>query len=1097
MKVFNINYKNLETWATIRLLKLTILMIIGSTMVAKAQTRIQGKVLGKESGKPLIGASINLKGSNVGTQTDKDGSYSLNLPLSSANKILVVKYVGFIPQEILVTGQTTINFYLVEESLQLSEVVAIGYATVERKDLTGSVSSINEKQLKDIPVNSAAEALTGRLAGVQVTTSEGAPGADVKITIRGGGSITQSNEPLYIIDGIQVEDGLTGLSPQDIASVDVLKDASATSIYGARGANGVVIITTKGGKEMKTQVNYNNILGVKSLANKLEVMSPYDFVIRQYERSRGLSNTETAFENTYGTWDKLDQYKSTPAIDWQEKTFGNHAFMQTHNVSIVGGTKLTTYNLSLTSNNEDGIMLNSGFDRKLVNFKFDHRVSNALRVGFNVRYTKQNVLGAGTSDAGSTTYNMLRHTIKYRPFNIGNLAEDEIDESYYEDTNTGNAIGIINPVALSNAQYRNRETKITNLNAYLNYTFNKNFSFRSTAGINYNMQNTQIFEDGITSRARTLGARLPMVGVIDNDRDNLNISNVLTYNLKGSQSHKLDVILGNEFYTIKNKSQEIQLKNFPAGITADKALGQLNLGTLLTTPVLYPLTFQSETRSVSFFQRTNYSYKGKYLATFSLRADASSRFADDKRWGYFPSGSLAWRISQEDFMKNIPLISDMKLRLSYGSSGNDRINDYLFQNTFSASARYGLNEQLVPGFVVTDLANKNLIWETTISRNIGLDVSILKERIQLTVDAYHNKVNDLLINVPIPSTSGYVTQLQNVGNTSNKGFEFQLNAVPIKNKNFTWNANFNIAFNRNKIEKLSERQNSYLQNSGFGISGQPADYIVKVGQPVGTMYGYVSDGFYTTNDFNYDAATSRYTLKSGVADVSGAIGIAQPGWMKLKDLDGNNVIDDNDKTIIGNANPKFSGGLNQQFAYKNFDLSIFVNFVYGNDVYNANKIEFTNAYSSYSNALNMVTNRWKTIDQNGQLIQRVVTVGGQQFVEGAPPSVLSEINKNASMWIPISGTGAWYPTSWAIEDGSFLRINNITLGYTLPSVLTNKFKINRLRIYGTVNNLAVFTNYSGYDPEVNARRSVPVTPGVDYSAYPRSKTFVFGFNLSL
>ncbi|WP_353138998.1 TonB-dependent receptor [Pseudopedobacter sp.] len=1081
----------------LKLLKFIVVLVISSSGLLHAQTKIKGKVLSKGDSEPLIGASVGIKGDTQGTLTDQTGSFTLNIPAGKTNVILVARYIGFIPQEVSLKDQTEINFLLEEEPLQLKEVVAIGYATVERKDLTGSVSSINEKQLKDIPVNSAAEALTGRLAGVQVTTSEGSPGAEVQIKVRGGGSITQSNDPLYIIDGVQVEDGLASLSPQDIASVDVLKDASATSIYGARGANGVVIITTKGGKEMKTQVNYNNIFGIKTLANKLDVMKPYDFVLYQYERSRGLSNTETAFETRYGTWDNIEQYKQTPFIDWQERTFGNDAFMQTHNVSVVGGTKATQYNLSVTSNNDDGIMLNSGFDRKLVNFRFDNRVSNKLRVGFNVRYTKQNILGAGTSDAGATTYNMLRHTVKYMPLNIGNLSEDEIDESYYEDTNTGNAIGIINPVALSNAQYRNREMQITNLNGYLNYSFNKLISFRSTLGVNYNRQTTENFEEGITSRSRVLGARLPMAGVRDADKNSFNFSNVLTLTPKKINGHKVDILLGNEFYNIDYKSSEVQLKNFPEGITAEKALGQLYLGTLLTTPVLYPLTYQSATRTLSFFNRTNYSYKDKFLATFSFRTDASSRFAEGNRWGYFPSGSVAWRISQEDFMKDIPLISDMKLRLSYGSSGNDRIDDYLFMNVYTASAKYALNEEIIPGYAVENLANKNLVWETTVSKNIGLDLSLLRNRIQLTVDAYQNKVHDLLILVPIPSTSGFPKQLQNIGRTANKGLEFQISATPVINRNFSWNANFNMAFNRNKIEKISDRQNSYFENSGFGISGQPADYIVQVGQPVGSMYGFVSDGFYTTDDFDYDAATSRYTLKAGVTDVSGAIGIAQPGWMKLKDLDGNNVIDENDKTIIGNANPKFTGGLNQQFTYKNFDMSIFVNFVVGNDVYNANKIEFTNAYSSYANSLDMVSNRWKTIDQSGNRIQQVETIGGQQYVTGVAPEILSEVNKNASMWMPISGTGAWYPTSWAMEDGSFLRINNITLGYTLPTKLVNRFKINKLRVYGTVNNLAVFTNYSGYDPEANTRRAIPVTPGVDYAAYPRSKAFIFGLNLSL
>ena len=1075
-----------------KLLPLIVLFSFAGKGHLQAQLKtIKGKVIDEVSKEPLIGASVGIKGTSKGTLTDVNGNYSLDLATTEAAKtVLVAGYLGFTSSESLVGDKTVLNFSLKENAVSLNEVVAIGYATVNRRDLTGAVSSVNAKQLKDIPVSSAAEAITGRLAGVQVTGSEGAPGAEVQIKVRGGGSITQDNSPLFIIDGIMVEDGLNSISPQDIESIDVLKDASSTAIYGARGANGVVIVVTKGGKNGKAQINYNNILGIKSLANKLEVMDPYEFVVRQYEKSRGLNNTESAFEARYGSWQDLEQYKSAPFIDWQEKTFGREAFTQTHNLSISGGNKTSQYNLSLTSNDEDGIMINTDFNRKMANFRFDTEVSKALKLGFNVRFSNQKVSGAGTSNDGSSSLNTLRHTIKYRPLEAGGLSLDDQDEEYYLETNTGNAIGIINPVQLSNALERERLTRVINLNGYLNYKFNKNLSFRTTIGANYNKQSIQNFEDGITSRSRVVGGGLPLVGVLENNVNNLQNSNVLTYNYNKSKKHRLDLLLGNEFYTIYTDKSELQLKSFPKGITPEKAFGQLNLGELFPG---YPESYKAEARTLSFFTRANYTLDRKYLATFTMRADGSSRFAANKRWGYFPSGSVAWKISEENFMKDIRAISDLKFRLSYGTAGNDRIDDYLFLNTFSANdVRYTLNEQIIPGYAVPNLANKNLIWETTVTQNAGLDLSLFNSKIQLSLDVYKNKVKDLLIDVPIPSTTGYITQLQNVGNTSNKGLEIQLNAITVKTKNFSWNNAFNISFNKNRIEKLSD-QTSYLQSSGFGISGQPADYIVKVGAPVGTMYGFVSDGFYTTNDFNYDPGMGIYTLKENVVDVSGAIGTAQPGWMKLKDLDGNNIIDENDKTIIGDPNPKFSGGLNQQFTYKNFDLSVFVNFVVGNDVYNANKIEFTNGYSSYTNSLAIVNNRWRTIDGDGNRIQWL----DNTTVRGAAPEVLNQVNKDASLWIPISGAGAWYPTSWAIEDGSFLRINNITLGYTMPVRSLNKIGIKRLRVYGTVNNLAVITGYSGYDPEVNTRRSVPVTPNVDYSAYPRNKTFIAGINLSL
>ncbi|MFT4094304.1 MAG: TonB-dependent receptor [Niabella sp.] len=1077
-----------------KIIAVLLLTLLGSSFCrAQNNRRISGEVTDSATNSPLAGVTILVKGKPGGTQTNAQGKFSLTVP-AAVELVLLVEHVGYGTREIRPGSASELRITLNANVAQMDEVVTIGYATVKRKELTGAVSSLGSKQLKDVPVNALAEALAGRLAGVQVTTIEGAPGADVQIKIRGNGSITQEMSPLYIIDGVQAEGGLTGLSPQDIESVDVLKDAAATSIYGARGANGVVIITTKGGKEAKPVITYNGFVGRKELARKPEVMSPYDFVMYQYEKSRGTTETQNSFTNTYGNWDSLDVYRTIPAIDWQKETFGNDAFMQTHNVGITGGTKVTQYNLSLTSNKEDGVMLNSGYDRKLVNFRMDTRVSNPFKVGFNVRYANQTISGAGTSDAGASTYNMLRHTIKYRPFMLNNLSIEDLDEAYYDETNAGNALGIINPVQLSNAMYSKKLNTITNLNGYANYAFNRYFSFRSTAGINYNDQTQNAFYDYITSKARTQGSGMPMAGIVTNKVYNLSNSNVFTYTNSKKRDHDITVLLGNELYNVKAKSTNLQLKNFPIGITADKALNQLGLGTVVDT---YPQSDSYESRIVSFFTRANYAWKDKFLANFSLRADGSSKFAPGRQWGYFPAGAVAWRISNEPFLKDSRVISDMKIRASYGASGNNRIDDYLYLNIFSASAKYALNENVESAYAVSELANDDLKWETTISRNIGIDLSFLKNRFQLTVDLYKNTVHDLLLDVNIPSTSGYTTQLQNVGNISNRGIDIQLSALLIQKESFKWNMEFNISTYKNRIEKLESGKDHYFAYSGFGISGQPADYIVKVGQPLGTMYGYVSDGFYKVDDFNYDAGSTVYTLKEGVTDVSQTLGIAQPGGMKLKDLDGNHIIDENDKTIIGNANPKFSGGLNQRFSFKNFDMSLFLNFVYGNTIYNANKIEFTNGYGSNSNTLAIVKDRWRTVDDNGNVIQQVTTVSGEDVVTGVDPEQLAAINKNAKMWIPISGAGAWYTTSWAMEDGSFLRINNISLGYTFPESLIHKIKLKNLRVYATVNNLAVITGYSGYDPEVNTRRSSQVTPGVDYAAYPKSKTYILGINISL
>lgn len=1061
---------------------------------AQAQNRVvTGRVLSQADGDPLPGVSVSMKDKTSAISTDMDGAFKITVPITGS-VTLVFKYIGYKTREVALNQQKEITVRLQSDVVMLNEVVTIGYKNVQRKDITGAVASVNAKQLKDIPINSAAEALAGRLAGVQVTANEGAPGSDVRILVRGGGSITQSNSPLYIVDGVQVEDGLSSLSPTDIESVEVLKDASETAIYGARGANGVVVITTKGGKEMKTVVSYNGYFGLSKLQNELAVMDPYNFVLRQYERTRGVTNNETAFLNDYGTFANIDQYKSVAPIDWQKKTFGRNAISQTHNLAITGGTKTTTFNISYTNNNQQAIMLGSNYARQLINLKLDHRASDNFRAGINFRFNDQVIDGAGVSSDGSGAYSLLRHTVKYKPINNTSISDDEEDDDYYNDTNTGNGLGVLNPVELSSAQYRKRLSKNLNINGYINYTFNKYLSFRSTAGVNYTFLNNNAFDDYLTSNARLNGAGLPVVTMSNTQRYSLNNSNVFNFTLNKGK-HNFSALLGQEIYNLKDQLRQDLLKQFPLGITPEKALGQLSLG--VSSP-LFPSNTITESRLLSFFTGLNYNFDDKYLAKFTLRTDGSTKFAPDKRWGYFPSGSIGWRISKEDFMKDVSFISDLKLRASYGASGNNRIGDYLYLTSFATNAKYALNEIVDPGYTSSALANKNLQWETTVTQNLGLDFAMFKNRLQVNVDVYKSKVKNLLLDVRIPSISGYVTQLQNVGQTSNKGLEIQLNAIPVQTKHFSWTTNFNIAFNRNRIDNLSSAVSSYLPSPAVPfVSGQPADYIVQVGQSVGTMYGYTSDGFYTVNDFNYNPATQVYTLKPGVTDVSGVIGTAQPGWMKLKDRNGDGIITEADKGIIGNATPKYTGGLNQQFTYKNFDMSVFVNFVVGNSIYNANKIEFTNGYTPNTNMLAMMSNRWKTVDASGNVVQKVTVTGGVAQVTGIPPDQLAALNANASIWQPISGTGAFFPTSWAIEDGSFMRINNITLGYTFPVKLVNKVKINRLRVYATANNLAVVTGYSGYDPEVNVRSSNPVTPGVDYSAYPRSRTYILGLNLTL
>ncbi len=1052
--------------------------LIFLSLLSFAQTKVISGRVTDETGAGVAGVSVVPKGSRQGTQTDSEGNFSITVNNNVSS--IVLSSIGFTQQEVSLAGRTTINVTMQRGITSGDEVVVVGYSTVKRKDLTGSVSSVGAKDIKDIPLSSAAEALQGRLAGVQAISSEGGPGADIIIRVRGGGSITQDNNPLYIVDGVQVENALSIIPPQDIASIDVLKDASTTAIYGARGANGVVIITTKGGRAGKTQVTYNGSYGARKLAKRMDVLSPYDFVRWQYERSRGTATDSSSFAQTYGTtWDTLNNYKGVTPIDWQDEVFGRSARFQSHNVAMNGGNQATTFNLSFTANREEGILIESGFDRNVVNFKLDHKATEKLRIGMTARYIDQTIDGAGTTNSGTRQTNRLRHTINYRPFEIASPTGgiDDFDENYY--LTSGFAI---NPIILTQAEYRQQEYKATYLSGYASYNVLKNLVFRTTVGFENAKTQTDLFYSKITGTARN-AASLPVASIGTRDYYSITNSNTLQYNLSDFKDHHdISVLVGQELVDRRFKNATIETRYFPADITPEKALANMGLGSApsgssqpLPTSYIAP-----PDRLFSLFGSLKYGYDDKYLATFNLRGDRSSKFNSDNGTLVFPSGSVAWRFSKENFMKNIGWINDAKVRYGFGAVGNNRISDLLYVQLYGVNGQYALNHSILPGFAPSALSNPNLKWETNVTRNFGIDLSMFNSRIQFTMDVYKNTAKDLLLSVSIPPTLGYSTQIQNIGSSSNRGVEFQLNTTPIVNKNFTWNSNFNISFNKNRIENLGG-VDQLTRNSGWQGSDGVDDYLVKVGQPAGLMYGFVTDGFYKVEDFTYNATTATYTLKAGIA-ANGVYGAPQPGMLKWKDLNGDGAITaDKDRQVIGNANPKFTGGWNNQFAFKGFDMSVFVNFVVGNDIYNANKIEWTDGAYANLNMLDIMKDRWTNINDQGQVVTE--------------PTALAALNANAKIWSPVR-VQRWWLHSWAIEDGSYLRVNNVTLGYTLPKDLVSKIKISNLRFYTTVNNLATLTDYTGYDPDVTARRSDPLTPGVDFAAYPRARTWIVGLNVT-
>lgn len=972
-----------------------------------------------------------------------------------------------------------------DKETNIDEVVLVGYNKVSKKDVTNAVSSVKGEALKDMPVNSAAEAIQGRLAGVQVQSSEGKPGGDVDITIRGGTSITGSNAPLYIVDGIQMDNAMSILSPKEIESIEVLKDASSTSIYGSRGANGVVLITTKSGrKKAVTTINYNGFTGVRKIMNTLPVLDPYEFVMYQYElyKKNGIQTDIDAFDQRYGsTFQELDKYKTIQKRDWQDELFGKEAFNFTHNLSVNGGSDKSAFAFTLNHVDEDGIMLGSGFKRSMANFKYDYDISKKLKFGVNARYGRSLTTGVGTSSTGSQSNNRLRNSVRYQPFEGGsNVPIDEFDPSYATNTN------LVNPLILNDNEVRDNRINDLLLNAYINYNITKDLTFRSVVGYVQRDISTNQFWGTVTAQARA-NADMPIVQLDRSQTRRITNTNTLNYTKKFGQ-HKLDILLGQEIVQTDGESSNTYVKWFPKSILPEEAFANIGAATppagliqdAPRTAVLAP------DRLASFFGRVNYIFANKYIITASVRADGSNVFMKGNQWGYFPAASLAWKLKEEKFLKDVNWLDELKLRVGYGLSGNNRITSYLWANFYNINANNGyvFGTSVTPGAAVsTTQANPDVKWEATISKNAGIDFEFFNGRLYGSADAYITDTKDLLVLAKVPFP-GYSNQFQNSGKTRNKGLEFTVGGVVVNKENFTWKMDANISTNKNTILSLgsSVRQgvDSYLVQSG-GIGG--FDFIAKVGSPVGTYYGYVTEGRYEIGDFNYNPTTQVYTLKAGVPSSSAiALGAkaVQPGDLKLKDLNGDGQITDADRTELGSAQPKFYGGFNQTFRYRNFDMSLFFNFSVGNKVYNANKIENTTQYLYRDNNMAAeVADRWRWFDSNG--------------VKVNDPTALAALNANTTMWTP--PTGQYILHSYGIEDGSFLRLNNVTIGYTLPKGSLEMIGVKNFRLYATVNNLFVITGYSGYDPEASTRRN-PLTPGVDYAAYPRSRFFVTGVDIT-
>ena len=1041
--------------------------IIGNAPVKEApreQFQVRG-VVKDDKDAPVSGVTISIKNGTTGTSSDSKGEYAITV---DENAVLVFSHIGFAGQEIAIGKNRVINLTMVPLSTSLEEVVIIGYQGVKRKDLTGAVSSLQGTVLKKAPVTTAAEALTGRIAGVQVTTPDGEPGSDIKIRVRGGGSITQDNSPLYIIDGIAVETGLTGIDPADIESIDVLKDASSTAIYGARGANGVVVVTTKIGKEGKVTLSYNGYLRAKNVSKTLQVLKPLEFVKYMYDKNPA---TATA---AYGNWKDYDSlYGNDGGIDWQQELLGKTAMAQSHNVSLNGGTKTTKYNFSFTNNTEDGLLKNTSFNRNVIRLKLDQKISPRADMTINTSYTISNTKGGGLF--GGT--NRLRNIIQFAPvagiaMGDSSLLDVLVDPLAVE----GGTLDVLNPIVLQEAEVLSARQRNIFLNGSLRYKLTPLLTLSVSGGIVTDLSRNDFFSDGRTRTAQLRNG--PYGSISTSERNRWQNTNTLGFRKTFDRKHELNVLLGNEQIFTKRKDFSAGAEQFPAS-----NLGLANFG-----QAVYPLrpeTYEEKEGLISFFGQAFYGYNGKYLLTASLRSDGSSKFAPENRYGYFPSLAVAWRITREKFMKNVSFVNDLKLRVSYGQAGNNRIENSQFSTQYATGA-YAIGTTEQTALYPVSLANPDLKWETTIARNIGLDFGLLNNRITGSVDVYRNSTKNLLIQARIRPESGYTTQYQNIGSTRNTGVEITLSTRNIVSKNFSWSTDFNIAFNRSVVTELFGTSEDYaLFSSGAFVTTN--DFIVYKGKSMGLIYGYVYDKWYTVDDFNYDATTNTYTLKDNVAYYKSRTAV-RPGDLKYKDLDGRldaqgfPLIEGGvgfDKTVIGNTSPKHTGGINNYFQYKSIDLSVFLNWVYGNDVLNANKIRYTTSYGGNMNNLSLVAGRWTDKNELGQTV--------------TDPVLLAAMNKNATMNRPSNEITE--PSSFAVENGSFLRVNNISLGYRMPDGLAKKLHISSCRFYVTGYNLHVFTSYTGYDPEVDSRRSTPLTPGVDYSAYPKARSYVVGLNV--
>lgn len=1085
-----------------------------SMSVAQAAKKVTGTVL-DEQGQPMIGVTVRLRDGKAGATTDLDGKFSIEVP---QNSVLVFSYIGYQEYTLTVGNQNNYIINMESENAALDEVVVIGYQTIKRKDLTGSVASVRGEDVATMPVANVAQALQGKLPGVNVTTQDGRPDATVSIRVRGGGSISQSNDPLILVDGITVK-SLDDIPSDQVESIDVLKDASSTAIYGARGANGVILVTTKGAKEGKVSVSYNGYVKFNTPTKYLDTLDPYDYLSFVWGNAAALGDAyRVSFEKLYGLGDNagsntggIESYRNVSNQDIQKDVY-NSSVSHNHDLTITGGNDKTRMLFSANYMDEEGMKINSYARRASFNFKINQKITKNLDVSFDARYSDRRTMGDEKTTNGSGS--ILSSSYRFRPIATSDILGD-LDamregnmemygrQSTWDRYSPAARIGDYEPLYI---RQRLRGT------ASLNWRIIDGLTYHTDLSYNRTWEEDKIWGGAIYNNYMNdaTGEKLYAGSVEWAKRGSwgLRWTNTMSYDFNFlPEEHRLNLLLGHEVTDSGGDEIEIDANHFPANFTKDNAFAMINQYDKTAGTSNFFSGVDMPERILSFFGRVNYTLLDRYLFTFTFRADGSSKFSPEHRWGYFPAAAIGWRISEEPFMESArDWLDNLKLRFSYGSVGNDGIDANLWSQMWTSETdmrwQYALNNQYSSSYdySATEMANKDLKWETTITRNIGVDFSFFNSRLWGSVDLYWNTTKDLLMLTSIPGITGFTATYDNIGQTSNKGIEISLSGEIYKDKDWNITAGMNINFNKGNVDELADNVTGLYSSSWCGSSSFPGnDYILKEGSPVGIVRGYIYDGFYTTDDFNY--VNGQYVLKEGVADLGSFInpvhGVdrpegqnAYPGLPKYRDMNDDKVIDELDVCEIGDMNPVHTGGFNINATWKNFDLGLYFNWSYGNDVYNVNKIASmycAKESGAYENKLAFMKDAYKIYDiVDGQLVHLTT------------PEQLNAANVNAKYPLPYSENGV--TSTLAIEDGSYLRLNTLTLGYSLPQNLLRKVGISKLRIYGTVYNVFTITGYSGLDPEVSANTSnnnaTYPTVGLDWGTYPRARSFVVGLNLT-